>query len=79
MLSLSEPPARSGGGGGDAEEEYLPCDMHPLLASFGFGAITDGETSVSNLIVPLTDFHATKAKGKATLASWQRWNWRKTT
>jgi hypothetical protein len=47
-------------GGRDTVEEYLAYEMFPLLASFGFDEIADGETSVSNITLLLPEFSLTK-------------------
>jgi hypothetical protein len=45
-------------------EQYLACRMFPLLASFGFGEIVEGETSVSKITLPLPEFPLTKVEGE---------------
>jgi hypothetical protein len=49
-------------GGCDAVEEYLAYGMYPLSAHFGLQEITDDETPVSKLTVPLPEFHEAKAE-----------------
>jgi hypothetical protein len=46
--------------GRDAVEEYLACGMFPLSASFGFIGITDGETPISKVALPLPEFPLAK-------------------
>jgi hypothetical protein len=43
-------------GGRDAIEEYMACRLFPLVASFGLGEIADGETPVSKILLPLSEF-----------------------
>jgi hypothetical protein len=43
-------------GGRDDVEEYMACGLFPLLASFGFGEVADGEMPVSKLSTPMPDF-----------------------
>jgi hypothetical protein len=45
-------------------EEFRACGMHLLSANFGFREITDDETPMLKLIVPLLDFHTVKAEGE---------------
>jgi hypothetical protein len=45
-------------------EQYLACGMFPLSASFGFGEIVEGETSVSKITLPLPEFPLTKVEGE---------------
>jgi hypothetical protein len=51
--------------GRDIVEEYLACSMYPLSASFDFETITDGETSVSKLVMPLPEFCVARAEGES--------------
>jgi hypothetical protein len=42
-------------GGWDAVEEYMACGLFPFSVSFNLGEIAEGETPVSNLVVPLLE------------------------
>jgi hypothetical protein len=43
-------------GGRDAIEEFLVCEMYPLVAGFGFKNVTTSRTSMSRVEVPLPIF-----------------------
>jgi hypothetical protein len=42
--------------GWDVVEEYMSCTLFPLSANFNLGEIAKGETLVSKLSVPLSEF-----------------------
>jgi hypothetical protein len=42
-------------GSRDAVEEYMACRLFPLLANFGLGEVTDGETPASKQTLPLPE------------------------
>jgi hypothetical protein len=51
--------------GQDVIEEYLAYDMYPLSANFGFKTIADGETPMSKVTVPLSEFHVAWPEGES--------------
>jgi hypothetical protein len=50
--------------GQDTVEEYLACGMFLLWAGFGFTEIADGDTPVSEVTLPLPQFHLAKLQGE---------------
>jgi hypothetical protein len=50
---------------GGRDTVNLAYEMFPLLASFGFDEIADGETSVSNITLLLSEFSLTKFQGES--------------
>jgi hypothetical protein len=51
-------------GGRDTVEEYLAYGLFPLSVGLGFGEITDGETPVSKVTLPLPESPLTRLQGE---------------
>jgi hypothetical protein len=57
--------ATSSIGGWDIVDKYLACGLFPLSAGFGFGEITDSETTVSKVTLSLPEFPLAKLQGES--------------
>jgi hypothetical protein len=58
--------------GRDAVEEFMACELFPLSASFELGEISEGETPVLKLTVPLPEFPIARRPGEKIDVFWPR-------